>query len=163
MLVCCTSIVVRTKQHFHLHKVESIWVREGSASLIFLRYWGSFWNDQSDWIDTFSNWKTNKICHRYCLDQKEVDLKTLAFVWLAGKIIYLNRIVFQVDGQQWGVWGQLGHLGQTKITFLVLNLKFHLFTSLKSSTVLLLAQNSSKLVMCSRPENRGWIFVQKNR
>ena len=24
MLVCCTSIVVRTKQRFHLHKVESI-------------------------------------------------------------------------------------------------------------------------------------------
>ena len=102
-----------------------------------------------------------QIYHSYCLVQKEADLKTLAFVWLAGRIIYLNRIVFQVDSQQWGVGGQLGHLGQIKMTFPVSNIRYF-FTSLKSSTLLLFAQNSSKLVMCSRPEKHHghlWLII----
>ena len=78
------------------------------------------------------------IYHSYCLVQKEADLKILAFVWLAGRIIYLNRIVFQVDSQQWGVGGQLGHLEQTKVAFLGSNLKFsffHLFEVLNSIVI----------------------------
>ena len=71
---------------------------------------------------------------------------------MAGHLTHLNRIVFQVDSQQWGVGGQLGHLGQIKMTFPVSNIRYF-FTSLKSSTLLLFAQNSSKLVMCSRPKN----------
>ena len=65
---------------------------------------------------------------------------------------HLNRVVLQVDSQQWGVGGQLGHLCTTQDDISSFR-SIILFTSLKSSTLLLLAQNSSKLVMCSTPKH----------
>ena len=73
---------------------------------------------------------------------------------------HLNRVVLQVDSQQWGVGGQLGHLCTTQDDISSFR-SIILFTSLKSSTLLLLAQNSSKLVMCSTPKHHHeqWTFI----